>query len=164
MSERLEIKELRPGVDIYTVYDERVNRGSVAGWYDANTLIFHKFATTKRHLQRTVNSQPLYGFGVQENVLVDVTRRGCQKVRVHYAPLQVMYTSPLTLWGERGLLANYSGLQRFLGILDLDTTRKQVAAKRRSAFLSPEKIEAGRQMQLEPDLIPEWFVAEGASE
>ncbi len=161
MSERLEIKELQPGIDIYTVYDERVSRRSVAGWYDANTLIFHKFATTKRQLQRTVNGQPLQGFGVQENAYVDLTRRGCQQIRVHYAPRQVMYTSPRDLWGERGQLANYSGLQRFLGILDLDTTRKKVAAERRDAFLSPEKLTAGRQMQLDPDLIPEWFVAKG---
>lgn len=162
MSERLEIREFQPGIDLYTVYDERVNRSAVAGWYEVVTHTFHKFANSTRWLQRKVDGKWLRGFGVQENVFVELKRQGCQNVRVHYAPIQVMYTSPMTLWGERGLLANYSGLQRFLGILDLDTTRKQVAAERRGALLSPEKLEAGRQMQHEPDLIPEWFVAEEA--
>lgn len=161
MSERLEIKELRPGVDVYTVFDERTGRSAVAGWYEVSTRMFHKFANSKRHLQRKVGKKWLRGFGIQENAFLDLQRRGCQKVRVHYAPRSVSYTSDLALWGERGLMADFSGLQRFLGIFDLATTHRQVAAEKRQDFLPPDELSAGRQMAIAEDVIPDWFVETG---
>ncbi|KKM27333.1 hypothetical protein LCGC14_1575760 [marine sediment metagenome] len=161
MSERLEVTEFCPGVDLYRVFDARVGRESVAGLYDIRTRMFHKFVKTKRGIQRTVNGKPLQGFGIQENAVQHLLARACDKVCIHYAPTGIMHTSDLSMWNTRGLLANYAGRQRFLGILTLRATRLVVEAEKGKRVLTSEQIKDfesnERQMVTIPGLTPVWL-------
>lgn len=163
MAERMEIVEADNGILIYRVYDPRIHRDVVAGYYDPGTRLFHKFCDKESHKQRKVNGKWLEGFGIQENVFKDVTiKQGCEFIVIHYKPLSVMYTSEPVKWERLGELASYAGLQRFLGILTMPATaRLKEAGKNGKPALSIAEIRAlerdGKQMTIGPDAIPDWF-------
>lgn len=164
MAERMEITKAKGGILIYRVYDPRLHYDVVAGYYDTNTALLHKFCDKESMLQHKVNGKWLEGFGVQENVFKDVCERGCTAIVVHYAPNAKMHAAQVEVWERIGLLASYSGLQRFLGIMTLAVTKRiKEAGKNGKPALSLAEIQAlerdGKQMTIEPDVVPAWFSA-----
>lgn len=162
MPESMKIEELGGGVYIYRVFDPRWKRDVTAGYYDENTRVFHKFCDSERHVQHKVSGQWLEGFGIQENVLQHLAERDCEDIRVHFAPRNQMHTSRLAVWGAVGLVARYSGVQRFLGFMTLPATKKiQEAGKNGRPPLAVAEINElnrdGRQMVAERDILPDWF-------
>lgn len=162
MSERLEVTEFCPGVDIYRVYDERTGRPATAGYYEIATQAFHKFVNDERGVQRKVNGKPLGGFGIQENAFRDFTGRGCKVIYVHYAPTGIMHKSKPLLWKTKGLMGYYAGEQRFLGILTLKATKMLDDAEKGKRILNASELEQcnteGRQMVTSIGFTPDWLL------
>jgi len=164
MAEGLKVEESVDGIIIYTVFDPRISRWVGGGFFDTNTLIYHKFCTKESEMQRKCNGKPLGGFGIQENVYQDIKERGCTLIFVHFAPTRMMHGSTPRLWDTVGQKASYSGLQRFAGIMTLPVTARLAEAKEGKGkpltIAEIRKMERdGKQMSIEPDVVPSWFGA-----